>query len=125
MSVAQRAIGILAGGGSLPREIAEQLELPESLRTQMHARGYYGTLNHNAKAVYQRYFGWYDGNPANLDPLVLAAEALWDAGVTVVCAAGNLGCITQIAAGTGLPVVHTVELLDWATGGPLPTGLDA
>ncbi len=38
-------------------------------------------------------------------------------------AAGNLGCITQIAGGTGLPVVHTVELLDWATGGPLPEAL--
>ena len=38
-------------------------------------------------------------------------------------AAGNLGCITQIASGTGLPVVHTVELLDWATGGPLPDAL--
>ncbi|PWC46008.1 glycolate oxidase subunit GlcF [Azospirillum sp. TSA6c] len=38
-------------------------------------------------------------------------------------AAGNLGCITQIAGGTGLPVVHTVELLDWATGGPMPEAL--
>ena len=35
-------------------------------------------------------------------------------------AAGNIGCITQIASGTGIPVLHTVELLDWATGGPLP-----
>ena len=38
-------------------------------------------------------------------------------------AAGNIGCITQIASGTTVPIVHTVELLDWATGGPLPTGL--
>ena len=38
-------------------------------------------------------------------------------------AAGNIGCITQIASGTGLPVVHTVELLDWATGGPRPPAL--
>jgi glycolate oxidase iron-sulfur subunit len=38
-------------------------------------------------------------------------------------AAGNIGCITQIASGTGVPVVHTVELLDWATGGPKPAGL--
>jgi len=37
-----------------------------------------------------------------------------------VIAAGNIGCITQIAAGTGLPIVHTVELIDWATGGPCP-----
>ncbi len=59
----------LALHGYTPREIAEQLELPESLRTSFANRGYYGTLRHNAKAVYQRYFGWYDGNPANLDPL--------------------------------------------------------
>lgn len=39
-------------------------------------------------------------------------------------AAGNLGCITQIAHGTALPVVHTVELLDWAYGGPVPSGLE-
>ena len=38
-------------------------------------------------------------------------------------AAGNIGCITQIAGGTGIPVVHTVELLDWATGGPKPPAL--
>ena len=37
-----------------------------------------------------------------------------------VIAAGNIGCITQIAAGTTIPVVHTVELIDWATGGPAP-----
>ncbi|HEY1475049.1 MAG TPA: glycolate oxidase subunit GlcF [Pseudolabrys sp.] len=41
-----------------------------------------------------------------------------------VIAAGNIGCITQIAAGTAIPVVHTVELLDWATGGPAPQGLE-
>jgi glycolate oxidase iron-sulfur subunit len=38
-----------------------------------------------------------------------------------VIAAGNIGCITQIATGTGIPVVHTVELIDWATGGPVPS----
>jgi len=38
-------------------------------------------------------------------------------------AAGNIGCITQIASGTGIPVVHLVELLDWATGGPRPAQL--
>ncbi len=41
-----------------------------------------------------------------------------------VIAAGNIGCITQIAAGTAIPVVHTVELLDWAAGGPVPKGLE-
>ena len=40
-----------------------------------------------------------------------------------VIAAGNVGCITQIAAGTAIPVVHTVELIDWATGGTAPEGL--
>jgi glycolate oxidase iron-sulfur subunit len=38
-------------------------------------------------------------------------------------AAGNIGCITQIAAGTGIPVVHPIELIDWATGGPAPRAL--
>ena len=38
-------------------------------------------------------------------------------------AAGNIGCITQIGAGTAIPIVHTVELIDWATGGPLPEPL--
>ena len=59
----------LANLGYTPREIAEQLELPDSLANEFHVRGYYGTLNHNSKAVYQHYFGWYDGNPANLNPL--------------------------------------------------------
>jgi glycolate oxidase iron-sulfur subunit len=40
-----------------------------------------------------------------------------------VIAAGNIGCITQIAAGTGIPVVHPVELIDWAAGGPRPAGV--
>lgn len=40
-----------------------------------------------------------------------------------VIAAGNIGCIEQIGSGTATPVVHTVELLDWASGGPAPTGL--
>ena len=41
-----------------------------------------------------------------------------------VIAAGNIGCITQIGHGTDIPIVHTVELLDWATGGPIPPALD-
>jgi glycolate oxidase iron-sulfur subunit len=40
-------------------------------------------------------------------------------------AAGNIGCMMQIGSGTELPIVHTVELLDWATGGPEPRGLQA
>jgi alkyl sulfatase BDS1-like metallo-beta-lactamase superfamily hydrolase len=45
------------------------LKLPDVLRKQWFNRGYYGTMSHNAKAVYQRYMGWYDANPANLNPL--------------------------------------------------------
>ncbi|WIG52169.1 MAG: Glycolate dehydrogenase, iron-sulfur subunit GlcF [Afipia sp.] len=41
-----------------------------------------------------------------------------------IIASGNLGCITQISAGTTIPIVHTVELLDWATGGPIPDALE-
>jgi alkyl sulfatase BDS1-like metallo-beta-lactamase superfamily hydrolase len=43
--------------------------MPASLEKEWSARGYYGTLSHNAKAVYQKYLGWYDANPANLNPL--------------------------------------------------------
>ena len=50
-------------------EIAEMLELPESLNQQWYTHGYYGTVSHNVKAIYQRYIGWYDGNPANLHAL--------------------------------------------------------
>jgi glycolate oxidase iron-sulfur subunit len=38
-------------------------------------------------------------------------------------ATGNIGCIQQLESGLGMPILHTVELLDWATGGPKPTGL--
>jgi alkyl sulfatase BDS1-like metallo-beta-lactamase superfamily hydrolase len=50
-------------------EIAEMIELPESLATEFFNRGYYGSVNHDVKAVYQRYLGWFDGNPANLHSL--------------------------------------------------------
>jgi alkyl sulfatase BDS1-like metallo-beta-lactamase superfamily hydrolase len=59
----------LANGGATPGEIAEQVELPASLRTVFASRDYYGTVRHNVRAVYQNYFGWYDGNPAHLNPL--------------------------------------------------------
>jgi alkyl sulfatase BDS1-like metallo-beta-lactamase superfamily hydrolase len=49
-------------------EIAEMVELPPTLAQSWHCRGYYGSLNHNVKAVYQRYMGWFDGNPAHLWP---------------------------------------------------------
>jgi len=59
----------MANKGLTPREIAEEITFPESLRTTFSNRGYYGTLRHNSRAVYQFYFGWYDGNPAHLNPL--------------------------------------------------------
>jgi alkyl sulfatase BDS1-like metallo-beta-lactamase superfamily hydrolase len=55
--------------GLTPGEIAETLELPAALRGVFHNRDYYGTVRHNARAVYQNYLGWYDGNPAHLNPL--------------------------------------------------------
>ncbi|WP_034087103.1 alkyl/aryl-sulfatase [Streptacidiphilus albus] len=47
-------------------ELAEEMQLPPALERAWHARGYYGSLNHNTKAIYQRYLGWFDGNPAHL-----------------------------------------------------------
>jgi alkyl sulfatase BDS1-like metallo-beta-lactamase superfamily hydrolase len=61
--------------GHTPNEIAELLELPDSLAREWCLRGYYGTVRHNAKAIYQKYLGWYDGNPAHLDPLPPTAAA--------------------------------------------------
>ncbi len=49
--------------------------------------------------------------------------ATLEAKLPQIIAAGNIGCMTQIAAGTKIPIVHTVELLDWATGGPKPKSL--
>ena len=59
----------LANSGLTPREIAETLELPPSLGQRWYNRDYYGTVSHNSKATYQYYLGWFDGNPANLNPL--------------------------------------------------------
>nr|WP_295778547.1 alkyl sulfatase dimerization domain-containing protein [Rhodoferax sp.] len=59
----------LINAGYTPREIADTIKLPQSLSEFFGARGYYGDLRHNVKAVYQFYIGAYDGNPANLNPL--------------------------------------------------------
>jgi alkyl sulfatase BDS1-like metallo-beta-lactamase superfamily hydrolase len=58
----------LINQGYTGTEIAEQIELPPALRRAWHAHGYYGSVSHNVKAIYQRYMGWYDGNPARLWP---------------------------------------------------------
>lgn len=49
-------------------EIAEVIQLPPALENAWHTRGYYGSVSHNVKAIYQRYMGWFDGNPARLWP---------------------------------------------------------
>jgi alkyl sulfatase BDS1-like metallo-beta-lactamase superfamily hydrolase len=89
----------LMNQGYVGAEIAEILEMPPALSAQWHTHGYYGSVSHNVKAVYQRYMGWYDGNPANLwphppveaatryvqamggaDAAVAVARDAWDAG---------------------------------------------
>ncbi|WP_350568228.1 alkyl sulfatase dimerization domain-containing protein [Pseudomonas sp. H26/SER47-MNA-CIBAN-0231] len=60
----------LLNQGLTPLEIAEAIKkLPGSLDQKWYTRGYYGSLSFNTRAVYQRYMGFYDGNPANLNPL--------------------------------------------------------
>jgi len=65
----------LLNQGLTPTEIAEKMDhLPGDLDKKWYTRGYYGSLSHNSRAVYQRYLGYYDGNPANLDPLTPVDE---------------------------------------------------
>ncbi|MFT7649211.1 MAG: alkyl sulfatase BDS1-like metallo-beta-lactamase superfamily hydrolase [Candidatus Poriferisodalaceae bacterium] len=59
----------LANQGFVPTEIAAELELPGCFSGESHVHGYYGTVSHNVRSVYNKYLGWYDGNPAHLDPL--------------------------------------------------------
>jgi alkyl sulfatase BDS1-like metallo-beta-lactamase superfamily hydrolase len=56
----------LMNQGYVGSEIAEMIEMPPGLEAAWHTHGYYGSVSHNVKAVYQRYLGWYDGNPAHL-----------------------------------------------------------
>lgn len=65
----------LANKGQTMLEIAENLRLPPGLRRAFSLRGYYGSLNHNAKAVYNYYLGWFDGNPAHLHMLTPVESA--------------------------------------------------
>ncbi|MBM4327476.1 MAG: MBL fold metallo-hydrolase [Deltaproteobacteria bacterium] len=59
----------LMNQGYKPGEIAELIELPPSLAVKWPLRNYYGHVKHDVKGIYSLYLGWYDGNPANLDPL--------------------------------------------------------
>jgi alkyl sulfatase BDS1-like metallo-beta-lactamase superfamily hydrolase len=58
----------LANQGYTPDDIAATLEMPANYAHQSHVQGYYGTVSHNVRSVYDRYLGWYDGNPAKLHP---------------------------------------------------------
>ncbi|WP_019203446.1 alkyl/aryl-sulfatase [Tsukamurella sp. 1534] len=66
----------LLNQGYVGAEIAEELALPPALERNWATRGYYGSVSHNVKAVYQRYMGWFDGNPAHLwqHPPVASAQ---------------------------------------------------
>ncbi|HRJ69641.1 MAG TPA: alkyl sulfatase dimerization domain-containing protein, partial [Beijerinckiaceae bacterium] len=75
----------LMNAGLTAPEIAETLELPRSLNEHLAVRGYYGTVRHNVRAVYQYYLGWYDAHPANLDALPPV-----DAGKRYVALAGGM-----------------------------------
>ncbi|HNR84147.1 alkyl sulfatase dimerization domain-containing protein [Ottowia sp.] len=59
----------LMSHGLKAAEIAEGLQLPPALAARWHTRGFYGTVSHNVKAIYQHYLSWYDANPANLHAL--------------------------------------------------------
>lgn len=65
----------LMNAGLTGPEIAEQIRLPDTLAQEWYNRGYYGTMSFNSKAVYQRYMGWYDANPASLHSLPPVAAA--------------------------------------------------
>jgi alkyl sulfatase BDS1-like metallo-beta-lactamase superfamily hydrolase len=56
----------LLNQGHTGPEIAEMMEMPPALEAAWHTHGYYGSVSHNVKAIYQRYLGWFDGNPAHL-----------------------------------------------------------
>ena len=83
----------LMNQGHTGTEIAEMIELPPALEQAWHTHGYYGSVSHNVKAIYQRYLGWFDGNPAHLwqHPPVETRQAVrrvsWAASTRVVAKA--------------------------------------
>ncbi|SDA58654.1 Alkyl sulfatase BDS1, metallo-beta-lactamase superfamily [Pseudomonas sp. NFPP33] len=83
----------LINQGLTATEIAAELQsLPPRLASKWYSRDYYGSLSHNVRAVYQRYMGFYDGNPANLDPLPPE-----DAGRRYVAAMGGADAVLKTA----------------------------
>ncbi|MDA0116447.1 alkyl/aryl-sulfatase [Vibrio sp. T11.5] len=65
----------LMNQGYIGSEISEMIEFPDEIGNTWSSRGYYGTLRHNSRAVYQRYMGWYNGNPSDLNNLPPADAA--------------------------------------------------
>jgi alkyl sulfatase BDS1-like metallo-beta-lactamase superfamily hydrolase len=82
----------LMNSGLTGSEIAEVMEMPPALAQQWHTHGYYGSVSHNVKAIYQRYMGWYDANPANL-----WAHPPVEAGRRYVAAMGGAAAALEIA----------------------------
>ena len=83
----------LVNRGYIGAEIAEMFQMPPALERAWHTHGYYGSVSHNVKAVYQRYMGWFDGNPARLWPH--PPEAV---GSRYVAAMGGIDRVVELAA---------------------------
>ena len=104
----------LMSHGYVPSEIADVIEFPPSLARLWHLRGYYGTLKHNVRGIYAYYLGWYDGNPATLDPLPPRETAR-----KTLEYMGGVGAVLGRAredheAGNYRWVVHVLDLVMWA-----------
>lgn len=84
----------LINQGLVGSEIAETLTIPPALEAAWHTHGYYGSVSHNTKAVYQRYLGWYEGNPARLWPHPPAESAR-----RYVAAMGGIDAAVAVAQG--------------------------
>ena len=104
----------LMSHGYVPSEIAEAIEFPPSLARLWHLRGYYGALKHNVRGIYAYYLGWYDGNPATLDPpppREMARKTLeYMGGVEAVLARAR----ADFEAGDYRWVVHILDQVIWA-----------
>ncbi|KQR11979.1 alkyl/aryl-sulfatase [Cellulomonas sp. Leaf334] len=98
----------LANQGLTGMEIAEVFELSPGLEQAWNARGYYGSVSHNVKAVYQRYLGWFDGNPAHLWELPPEKE-----GARIIALAG--GADKALDAVESLLATGDTDDLRWAT----------
>ena len=104
----------LMSHGYVPAEIADVIEFPPSLARLWHLRGYYGTLKHNVRGIYAYYLGWYDGNPATLDPpppRAMARKTLeYMGGLDAVLARAG----EDFQAGDYRWVVHILDQVIWA-----------